>query len=599
MKALLFLATLKEVLGPESRAQFYVLLLLVVGNACLQALSVASIMPVTAAMISPGFVETNAILNKMFIFLGFKRGEDFTIFLAVLAFASISLAQIAKTFTNHQQIKFCSLQQHALSKRLFSLFLNRPYSWFLEQDSAELSKNILSDVNQVINGVLLPSLLALSQIVTVLMLFGLLYAVSPSTAITVLLVFGLLYILIYRAIKPFIEQVGKSHFQANENRHLVISNALSAAKEIKLGAFEKTFIARFSKYSYSYATNYARAQAALQIPRSLVELIAIGGMLLLMLTSGKADTSVISAIPLTALYAFTAYRLMPALQQTYTGYAEVRTNLPALEVVYQRLNIRDLPEQILLGNEPVFFTNEICLSNISFTYPGSLEPAVRDFTLRIKAGSSVAIVGHSGSGKSTLATILTGLLPPTPGLITVDNVPIGCHNLLSWRQLIGYVPQQIFLSNDTVAANIAFGCDAAQVDMAAVEHAARLANLHEFVSEMLPKGYHTVVGERGVRLSGGQRQRIAIARALYNKPRVLILDEATSALDNITERYVMNAINNLPDDITTIVIAHRLSSVEKCTEIVLLDKGRIIGHGDYSELLKFNSSFVSLVKGEG
>lgn len=267
--------------------------------------------------------------------------------------------------------------------------------------------------------------------------------------------------------------------------------------------------------------------------------------------------------------------------------------------MYQKLKIRALAEPIQLGNEPIFFKDEICLTNVSFTYPCSFEPAVRDFTLRIKAGSSVAIVGHSGSGKSTLATILTGLLPPTAGLITVDNVQIGANNLLSWRQLIGYVSQQIYLSNDTVAANIAFGCDAAQVDMAAVEHAARLAHFHEFVSETLPKGYDTVVGERGIRLSGGQRQRIAIARALYNKPRVLILDEATSALDNITERYVMNAINNLPDDITTIVIAHRLSSVEKCTEIVLLDKGRIIGHGDYSELLKFNSSFVSLVNGEG
>lgn len=598
MKTLTFFKMLKEVLGTKSQGHLFILLLLVVFNALLQTLSVASIVPVIAFMTSPGFVETNTMFSKAFTSLGFERQEDIVIFLAIAAFASIVLAQIVKTFTNHQQIKFCALQEHILSKRLFSLFLNKPYAWLLEHDSIGLSKNVLSDIHQVINGVLQPSLLAFSQIITSLMLFGLLYAASPDTAIAVLFIFGLLYIVIYKVLKPYIERTGKSHFQANENRHLVTFDALSATKEIKVGALERIFIARFSQYSYAYAMNYSRAQTVLQIPRSVVELIAIGGMLLLMLKSSEADLSMTSSIPLTALYAFTAYRLMPALLQIYTGYSEVRTNLPALEVVSQRTKIDQSPEQMPSNNEPIFFEREICLTGIWFTYPKSLVPAVCNFTLKIEAGTSVAIVGHSGSGKSTLATILTGLLSPASGSIAVDDIPVNAHNLSSWRQLIGYVPQQIYLSNDTVAANIAFGSENAQIDRAAVEHAARLAHLHDFVCESLPMGYDTVVGERGVRLSGGQRQRIAIARALYRKPRVLILDEATSALDNITERSVMNAINSLPNGITIIVIAHRLSSVEKCAEIVLLDRGSIIGRGSYDELLKSNSSFEFLVNGE-
>jgi len=312
-------------------------------------------------------------------------------------------------------------------------------------------------------------------------------------------------------------------------------------------------------------------------------------MLYLMAQSG----SFASALPIIALYAFAGYRLMPALQQIYGALTSLRFAGPALDALHQ--DLMSLQPAGPNTQQPAMpLTQAITLNNIVYRYPNAATPTLKSISLSIPAKSTVGLVGTTGSGKTTTVDLILGLLDAQEGTLAIDGQPITDHNKRAWQRAIGYVPQQIYLADDSVAANIAFGIEPEQIDLAAVERAAKIANLHEFVISDLPQGYATTVGERGVRLSGGQRQRIGIARALYHNPQVLILDEATSALDNLTEQAVMEAVHNLGHEITIILIAHRLSTVRECDQIFLLEKGELKGSGIYDELTASSQQFKAM-----
>jgi len=296
-----------------------------------------------------------------------------------------------------------------------------------------------------------------------------------------------------------------------------------------------------------------------------------------------------------ALYAFAGYRLMPALQQIYNNIIRIKFTIPALDTVYNDLKSLK-PYSPSHNKEAIPLNKTITLKNLYFHYPNASRTALKNINFSIQARSTVGIVGATGSGKTTTVDIILGLLEPQKGTLEVDDKVIDKHNLKSWQRSIGYVPQQIFLSDDSVAANIAFGTDLKDINQEAVEYAAKIANLHEFVINELPSKYQTTVGERGIRLSGGQRQRIGIARALYHNPQILILDEATSALDNLTERAVMDAVQTLRKNLTIILIAHRLSTVRNCDNILLLEKGEIKEQGTFEELIKNNAQFRATAK---
>jgi ABC-type multidrug transport system fused ATPase/permease subunit len=312
-------------------------------------------------------------------------------------------------------------------------------------------------------------------------------------------------------------------------------------------------------------------------------------MLYLMAQSG----SFASALPIIALYAFAGYRLMPALQQIYGALTQLRFAGPALDALHK--DLMSLQPAGPNTQQPAMpLTQAITLNNIVYCYPNAATPALKGISLTIPAKSTVGLVGATGSGKTTTVDLILGLLDAQEGALAIDGQPITDHNKRAWQRAIGYVPQQIYLADDTVAANIAFGIEPEQIDQTAVEKAAKIANLHEFVISDLPRGYATTVGERGVRLSGGQRQRIGIARAMYHNPQVLILDEATSALDNLTEQAVMEAVHNLGHEITIILIAHRLSTVKECDTIFLLEKGELKGRGRFEELAHTSEHFRAM-----
>jgi ABC-type multidrug transport system fused ATPase/permease subunit len=303
-------------------------------------------------------------------------------------------------------------------------------------------------------------------------------------------------------------------------------------------------------------------------------------------------------IPTMGLYLLASYRLVPALQQIYQDMTMIKSTRPVLDAIYKDLvdcqtesHRTNTPRSAILQLKEYI---EFC--NVSFQYPKAKEPVIRDFNLTIRLNTTIGFVGTTGSGKTTTVDILLGLLNPLQGVLRVDGVEINKNNLPMWQANIGYVSQHIYLSDDTVARNIAFGVPDNEIDHQTIKQVARLANIHDFIANELPSGYETEVGERGVRLSGGQRQRIGIARALYYNPSVLVLDEATSALDGITEDTVLDAIHNLAHKKTIIIIAHRLSTVKECDMVYMMEQGRIVAQGTYQELIGTNQQFRDMAK---
>jgi ABC-type multidrug transport system fused ATPase/permease subunit len=332
------------------------------------------------------------------------------------------------------------------------------------------------------------------------------------------------------------------------------------------------------------------------LPRYFIEGIAFGGMVLLVLILMKDGDLFANIIPVIALYAFAGYRIMPAIQQIYVAFTQLRISRAALDEIHKDLMSSQFYEKDVTEIEVMPLTRSIVLNNIHFNYPNSQQLALKNINLSIPAFKKVGFVGVTGSGKTTTVDLILGLLSPNKGTVSVDGNIISSKNKSCWQKNIGYVPQQIYLIDDSVSANIAFGSNFQKIDRIAVEQAAKTANLHDYVTKELPNNYNTIIGERGTRLSGGQRQLIGIARALYHKPQVLILDEATSALDNITEQSIMNAINNLGKEVTIILIAHRLSTVKNCDIIFLLEKGELKDQGTYEELSKSSALFKKMSK---
>ena len=292
-----------------------------------------------------------------------------------------------------------------------------------------------------------------------------------------------------------------------------------------------------------------------------------------------------NSLPIISLYVFAGYRLMPAVQQIYSSLTQLTFVSPSVDKLYY--DLKNLKSYNKNQEENILtFNNEINLNHIYYNYPNTSRTTLRDISLTIPAKSTVGFIGSTGCGKTTTVDIILGLLCPQKGTLKVDGKVITEQNSRAWQRLIGYVPQHIYLSDDSVMANIAFGIEPKNINQDMIIEASKIANLHKFVTDELPNNYQTSIGENGVRLSGGQRQRIGIARALYHNPRVLILDEATSALDNQTEQEVMDAIFNYSKDITIILIAHRLNTVKNCDIVYKLEKGKIIDQGSFDELMK-------------
>ena len=574
-------------LSKHERKNALILLFLILIMAFLDMIGVASILPFMAVLTNPSVVETNVILNKMFQIsklFGIENNDQFLYFLGVTVFILLIFSLAFKAFTTYVQLRFVNMREHSISKRFVESYLHQPYVWFLNKNSADLGKTILSEVSQIVAKGLKPLIELIAKGMIVLALIILLIVTDPQLALIIGFSLVLAYLLIYLFSLKYLNKLGKQRLENNKLRFLKINEAFGAIKEIKVGGHEEIYIKNYSKSSKTFARTQALAKIVSQMPRYALEGVAFGGIMLVILYLMSREGSFNNALPIISLYAFAGYRLLPALQQVYHSFTRITFMNPSLEELSSEFkNLKFLKTND--SKDKFFPTKSITLKNIYYSYPYSDRTALEDINIVIPAKSTVGIIGSTGSGKSTTVDIILGLLEAQKGTLEVDNTVITKQNFKNWQKSIGYVPQHIYLSDDSIAANIAFGIEPKKIDQNLVEKASKIANLHDFVTENLPQKYETIVGERGVRLSGGQRQRIGIARALYLDPQIIILDEATSALDNKTEELVMDAINSFKKDTTIILIAHRLNTLRNCEIIFELEKGRLINKGNFNDLL--------------
>jgi len=587
LKKLLYLLSSKD------RKRASLLLIMVFVMALLDMLGVVSIMPFMAVLTNPEVVETNTILKTAFktaSIFGVETNRQFLFFLGVVVMVMLVVSLTFKALTMYLQVRFTSMCQYRIAKRLVEGYLYQPYSWILNRHSADLGKTILSEVGVVVAKGLKPMMNLITQGAVALTLMVMLTIINTKLALIIGFTFGTAYLIIYKLIRGFLTRIGQERLRANQLRFTSVIEAFGAFKELKISGLEKFFAKRFSEQAKIFANHQASAQIISQLPRYFLEAIAFGGIVLVVLYYIKQSGTFTDVLPLIALYAFAGYRLMPALQLIYSNFTYLRSVGPSLDAMYDDLNSLDsFSSQHDQGILPL--NKAITLNHISYHYPNSSKTALKDISLNIPAYTTVGLVGATGSGKTTTVDIILGLLEAQQGTLEVDGKVIDKHNLRAWQNSIGYVPQHIYLADNTVAANIAFGINPEDINQAAVERAAKIANLHEFVINELSLQYQTTLGERGIRLSGGQRQRIGIARALYHNPKILILDEATSALDNLTEKVVMEAVYKLSNKITIILIAHRLSTVKLCDNIYLLEKGKLKEQGTFEKLTQISDLF--------
>ena len=590
-KKLLFLLTNNELKSAT------LLLLMNLVMALLDMVGVASILPFVAVLTNPGMIESNIFLNNIFqasSIFGVENKQQFLVALGFLVFALLVISLSFKALTTYVQVHFVLMREYSIGRRLIEGYLHQPYSWFLNRNSAEIGTTILSEVQQVIGNGIKPLIEVITKSMVIIAIISLLIIVNPKLALSVGFSLAVAYSLTFYFIRKYLNRMGSKRFINNKLRFNIVSEAFGAAKEVKVGGLERTYINLFSNFAKMFARTQASAQVVAQLPRYILEAIAFGGILLIILYSMYQSGSFYNALPIVSLYVLAGYRLMPAMQQIYSSLTQLAFVGPALDKLYEDFkNIKIFERNQDQG--VLSFNKSINIKNIYYNYPNSSRTALTDINLSIPAKSKVGLVGTSGSGKTTTVDIILGLLEPQKGTLDIDGKIVTKKNVRAWQRSIGYVPQHIYLSDDTIAANIAFGVDPDDINQQAVEKAAKIASLHTFVIDELPKKYQTTIGERGVRLSGGQRQRIGIARALYHNPKVLILDEATSALDNQTEQIVMDEVHNLDEDFTIILIAHRLSTVKKCDNIFFLENGELKAQGSFDELIKINKNFSDMV----
>jgi len=592
-KKILYFLTSKE------KKHAALLLIMVLIMALIDMIGVASIMPFIAVLTNPGIIETNSILNTIFkasYIIGIENHTDFIFTLVIVVFGLLVFSLSFKALTTYIQLHFIQIIEYKIGKRLMESYLHQPYSWFLNRNSADLGKSIISEVGFVTGQALLPALILISQSIVSVFLIVLLILVNLKLTLIIALIIVAAYWLIFKGSSKFLNKIGEERVKANEMRFKAISEAFGASKEVKFGRLEKIFIRKFSKNAKLFAKHQAISSIIGQLPRYFIEAIAFGGMILLMLYIIVQSGSFINAIPTISLFAFAGYRLMPSVQQIYAASTTIKFSIPAIDKLYDDFN--SLNKFTTNQNKDnIKFNKNICLNNVSYNYPNSSKSALRNFNLTIPAKKTIGIVGTTGSGKTTAVDIILGLLEPQKGTLIVDDLLITNTNCRSWQSLIGYVPQHIYLTDDTVASNIAFGVDLKEINQGQVDKVSKIANLHDFVISDLPSQYQTIVGERGIRLSGGQRQRIGIARALYHNPKILIFDEATSALDNYTEKTLMEDINKInKDQLTIILIAHRINTLKDCDLIYQLEKGEIVRQGTFNELFDINNQMRPISK---
>jgi len=590
-----------EILDRSERRNAVVVLGVMIVSAFATAGMVGSIFPFLSVLSDPSLIDSNRALAWAYEVGGFANAFDFVVALGIASIVVIFVSSLLLLVNTLAITRFTQMRIHTISQRLLSHYLAQPYEFFLSRHSGDMSTNILSEAERAVAQFIYPAMLLVSSLLTVLSVVGMLMLANPLVASVTLAVFGSIYGATLLVTRQFIVRMGEQRADANTRRYRIAGEALAGIKDVKLLGREAAYVDRFAEPSIVTARTQELVNVVAQAPRFVIQMVGFGGMVVLALALlnppdlGKRD-ALSGLLPLLGILAFAGQRLLPELQTLYHSLTILNAGSATIDKIHADLCV-GAGKTLDRGNPaPLRFTKDLALREVTYSYPGARRAGIDRLSFMIRAGERIGVIGPSGAGKTTLADVVLGLLEPQSGGVWVDGHAITKSNLRAWQRSVGYVPQDIFLTDASLAENIALGLRSEEIDQARVDRAGRNALLHDFAMHELPDGYATRIGERGVRLSGGQRQRIGIARALYHDADLILFDEATSALDNLTEADVMAAIEALPGDKTVLIIAHRLSTVRRCDRILMLDRGRIVGNGSWDELQAENEAFRALAQ---
>lgn len=563
-------------------------------SALIQVIGIASIAPFVGIVSNPDTIQNNAVLATLYKLGNFQSNNDFITSFALLSIAMIIISNAVNAITLWLQLRFSIYIGSRFQFKLFKNFINRDYLFHKSTNYNQLISTISSDAPRFIYMVLQPYLMMCSQIfIAAIILIGLLI-LDPTIAVGSALLIGGAYLATYWLVKRSLAKHGEIITERNRLVQGILSESFIGIKDIKLSALEQKYTQSYRTINQRGLDSSAHIALAGDLPRFAIETISFSAILLfaiLLLSSDPGNTNVISIL---SIYAIAGYKLLPTMQQIYKSVSSISANGGVVLELKSYLDVAS-PQNKNIDIASMQSITSIKLDNISYLYPKTARPALINVSLHFELGQLNTIAGPSGSGKSTLADIILGLLPPVSGKLVVNGTTIEDSSLRSFQNSIGYVPQHIFIIDDNVIANVAFGVDPNDIDIEQVKLALMHANALGFV-ENLPKGLETGLGQDGKLLSGGQRQRIGIARALYRKSKVLILDEPTSALDIESEHDIMNLLNQLKHEVLIIVISHRPAAIKLSDRISVIVNGELIANGEYSQLYKGNPYFKSMIE---
>lgn len=598
----------KKIFDLLPNGDFYkiaILFLMMVVASVLALLGVGMVPIFVIAVLDADQVLNLPVLGDILISLDITTQAELALFGSIALFLIFLVKNLFMLFYDYTNEKFMLNRKLFLKNRLFKAYMHSPYMFFLGRNSSELVRNISNEAGSILDGALKPIMtITLHSLITVLIVSALIYT-EPFIAGVGILLFGGFSILFLELTKKSILRYGNEALNHRNFMMKSLLEGLGGFKDAKVLKRENFFLREFNHHADKIRFYDLWSKILRSVPRQIVEMLALSGVLFIAVVMVLQDREVTSIVPIIALFGAAVIKLKPSINTIMDQVNHFRYHLHSINTIYNdliKLESRKFYKDshftgvfVSKNKKPFVIERDIELKNLSFTYPDSDIPAVENVSLRIPKNNAVAFVGPSGSGKTTIADLILGLLEPDSGGVFSDGKNI-LKNLNNWQKNIGYIPQHIYLLDDSIRKNICFGLEDNEIDEKQLETAIDAAQLRNLINS-LELREETIVGERGIRLSGGQRQRIGIARALYNNPQLLIMDEATSALDNITERNVIKAIEKLKGEKTIIMIAHRLTTVKNCDTIYMMKQSEIIGAGTYSELLNKNREFreMSLV----
>lgn len=564
------------------RLQFAFLLFLMVLSTFAEMLSIGAVMPFLSVLTNPQYLFEVEFFKPMLLILDLSDPTQLLVPITIAFCIAALLAGIMRLLLLWVSTRLSFSTGADLSLDMYKRTLYQPYRIHCKRSSSEVIDGISIKANGVIYNTIMPVLMLISSIILLISILAFLLILEPAIAIKVFCGLGLIYMLIVK--------ITRKHILSNSN--LIACSTTKVIKSLQegLGGIRDILIDNsqsvYCKIYRDADTSLRHAQASSLFialsPRYGIEALGIVLIAGLAFSIAQKDGGISAAVPILGALALGGQRLLPVIQQAYGSWVQINSGRTSLKDALDLLD-QPLPFANNLPSEPIPFSKSIALRKVSFFYEKG-PYILKDINLIIEKGSRVGFIGATGSGKSTLLDIILGLLQPTTGALEIDDQPITLENHRSWQAHIAHVPQAIFLADSSIKENIAFGVPQNQIDFARVKWAARQAQILESI-ESWPNQYNTFVGERGIRLSGGQRQRIGIARALYKQANVIIFDEATSSLDNQTEQSVMEAISGLSKELTLLIVAHRLTTLKGCNQIVELHNGEIRRIGSYAEIV--------------